>query len=194
VLVCARPMRLPFWAARAVASAAARRSTRALVDLKSNATANIRFALAAIILSAAYYYLLIYLLGWLNSHEKPTWWVGLFPSRLSGALAWLIALHTAAVFLAALPVAFAAVVFIRPKAILLALITAVLVSSVDVTLVLNSAFWSIIWNSHPMLFVTDHVKIAAAVPLIAWALRAAIPNKRLEQSRVGSSVNHGVDR
>ncbi len=164
------------------------------MDAKANVTVHARFALAALILGAAYYYWLIYLLGWLNSHERPAWWVGLFSTRLIGALGWLIALHTTAVLLAALPVAFAAVIFMRTKAVLLALTAAVLVAATDVVLVSNSSFWPIIWNDHPMLFVTDHLKIVVAAPLIACVLRAAWPDNWFERLRGEPSGSPGGSR
>jgi hypothetical protein len=146
--------------------------------------ARIRFALAAVILGVMYYYLLVYLVGWMSTHERPGWWVGMFPTRRIGALGWLVLLHTAAVLLAALPVAVAAVIIEPTKAVLVALTAAVLATIVAVVPSLSSTIWPIIWNSNPILFVTDQAKLIVAVPFIAWVLRAASSNNRFERSRV----------
>jgi hypothetical protein len=154
----------------------------------------IRFALAAVILGVMYYYLLVYLVGWMSTHERPGWWVGIFPTRRVGALGWLILLHTSAVLLAALPIAVAAVIIERTQAVLLALTAAVLATVVAVVPSLSSTIWPIIWNSNPILFVTDQAKLIVAVPLIAWILRAASSNNRFERSRLTSSMSQGRSR
>ena len=141
-------------------------------------TARIRFVLATVILGVMYYYLLVYLVGWMSAQEGPGWWIGMFPARRIGVLGWLVLLHTSAVFLAALPVAVAAVIIERTQAVLLALTAAVLATIAAVVPSLSSTIWPIIWNSNPILFVTDQVKLIVAVPLIAWVLRAASSNNR----------------
>src|SRR5450631_568473 len=153
--------------------------------------ARIRFALAAVILGVVYYYLLVYLVGWMSTHARPGWWIGMFPTRRIGALGWLILLHTAAVLLAALPVAVAAVIIVRTKTVLLALTAAVLATVAAVVPSLSSTIWPIIWNSDPILFVTDQAKLIVAVPFIAWVLRAASSNNRFQRSRDASSVSQG---
>jgi hypothetical protein len=156
--------------------------------------ARIRFALAAVILGVMYYYLLVYLVGWMSTHERPGWWVGMFPTRRIGALGWLVLLHTAAVLIAAFPVAVAAVVIERTRAVLLALTAAVLATVAAVVPSLSSTIWPIIWNSNPILFVTDQAKLIVAVPFIAWVLRAAFSNNRFERSRASSSLSEGEGR
>ena len=151
--------------------------------MKMTVAARFRFALAAVILGVVYYYLLVCLIGWMSTHERPGWWIGVFPSRRIGATVWLIALHTAAVSLAALPVAVIAVIIARPNAVLLALTAAVLATTAAVVPALSSTIWPIIWNSNPIFFVTDQLKLIAAVPIIAWVLRAASKH-RFQPSRV----------
>jgi hypothetical protein len=157
-------------------------------------TARIRFALAAAVLATAYYYLLVFLLSWLSSHERPTWWLGVFPTRLIGALAWLVTLHTVTVLFAALPVAIATVFIARRNAVKLGLAAATLATVVSVFPSLHTDLWTLIWNSHPVFFVTDQIKLIVAVPLIAWAVRGASSNNRLERSRGASSVSQGGSR
>ncbi len=157
-------------------------------------TARIRFALTAAVLAAAYFYLLVYLVGWMSVHQRPGWWLGAFPTRYVAAITWLIVLHTAAVLCAALPVAVAAVVLARQKAVQLGLVAAVLATAAAIIPSLSSTIWPIIWNSHPVLFVTDQIKIVVAVPFIDWVLRSASSNNRLERSRATSSVSQGVGR
>jgi hypothetical protein len=156
--------------------------------------ARIRFALAAAVLAATYFYLLVYLVGWMSVHQRPGWWLGAFPARYVAAITWLVVLHTAAVLCAALPVAVAAVVLAPPKAVQLGLVAAVLATAAAILPSLSSTIWPIIWNSHPVFFVTDQIKLVVAVPFIAWVLRSASSNNRFKRSRVSSSVGQGGSR
>jgi hypothetical protein len=157
-------------------------------------TARIRFALTAAVLAASYFYLLVYLVGWMSVHQRPGWWLGIFPTRYVAAVTWLVVLHTGAVLCAALPVALAAVVLARQKAVQLGLVAAVLATAAATIPSLSSTIWPIIWNSHPVFFVTDQIKLVVAVPFIAWVLRGASSNNRFERSRAASSVGQGGSR
>jgi MFS family permease len=158
-----------------------------------NLTARIRFSLAALALAAAYFYLLIYIIGWMSAHHWPTWWFDVFPSRHVGAVMWLVTLHTAAVLLAALPIGIAAVIIGRRRAVLLALVAAALATLGSIAPSFAPTIWPNVW-SHPLFFVTDQIKLVVAVPFIAWVLRAASSNNRFERSRGASSVGQGVGR
>ena len=93
--------------------------------------------------------LLVYLIGWMSTRQRPGWWIGMFPTRRIGALGWLILLHTSAVLLAALPIAVAAVLIERTRAVLLALTAAVLATVAAVAPSLSSTILPIIWNNSP---------------------------------------------
>lgn len=158
-------------------------------------TARIRFSLAALALAAGYFYLLIYVIGWMSAHHWPSWWFDVFPSRHVGAVMWLFTLHTGAVLLAALPIGIAAVIIARQNAVLLALIAASLSTVAAMAPSLAPTIWPIIWSSHPVFFITDQIKLVVAAPFIAWVLRAASSNHRFGRSRVGAApVSHGADR
>jgi len=157
-------------------------------------TTRIRFALTAAGLAVAYFYSLVYLVGWMSVHQRPGWWVGAFPTRYVAAVTWLVVLHTAAVLCAALPVAVAAVVLARKKAVQLGLVAAILATAAAIIPSLGSTIWPLIWNSHPVFFVTDQIKLVVAVPFIAWALRSVSSNNRFERSRAAYSGNQRVGR
>jgi hypothetical protein len=146
-------------------------------------SARIRFVISAVVLATVYYYLLVYLIGWVNTYQRPVWWLGVFPSRRVAAIAWLVTIHTAAVLSAALPISVTAVLFIRKEAVLLGLVAAAIATLVAVVPLLTPTLWPLIWNSHPVFFVTDQIKLIVAVPFLAWVLRAASSNNRSEQSR-----------
>jgi hypothetical protein len=165
-----------------------------LEDVKIAVIARIRFALAAAMLAVVYYYLLVYLVGWMSAQQRPGWWLDIFPTRRVGILGWLIALHTFAVLLAALPVAVAAVVIARRQAVLLGTTAAVITTAVAVAPSFNSAIWPLLWTSHPIFFVTDQAKIIFAVPFIAWVLRTAFSNDRWERTRTPDSISQGGGR
>jgi hypothetical protein len=157
-------------------------------------TAWIRFVLTAAVLSMIYYYSLVFLLGWMNGHERPGWWLGIFPTRLSGALAWVITLHTATVLLAALPVAVAAVAIAPNRAMQLGLLTAAFTTFASILPMFGTPVWPLVWRSQPILFLTDQIKLIVAVPLIAWVLLRASSNHRFKRSRVASSLGQGGSR
>jgi MFS family permease len=156
--------------------------------------ARIRFSLAALALATGYFYLLVYIIGWMSAHHWPSWWFDVFPSRHVGAVMWLITLHTAAVLLAALPVGIAAVIIARKRAVLLALIAASLATAAAIAPSLAPTIWPTVWGSHPVFFVTDQIKLVVAAPFIAWVLRAASSNNRFERSRVAPSISQGESR
>ena len=155
-------------------------------------TARIRFSLAALALAAGYFYLLIYIIGWMFAHHWPSWWFDVFPSRHVGAVMWLVALHTAAVLVAALPIGIAAVMIARKKAVLLGLIAALLATMAAVAPSLAPNIWPIVWSS-PVFFVTDQIKLIVAVPFVAWVILRATSNNRFERSRAASSLGQGGD-
>jgi hypothetical protein len=156
--------------------------------------AQLRFSLAALVLAAGYFYLLIYLIGWMAAHHWPSWWFDVFSSRHVGAVTWLVTLHTAAVLLAALPIGIAAVIVARKDAVLLGLIAASIATVAAVAPSLAPSIWPIVWSGHPVFFVTDQIKLVVAVPFIAWVLRRASSNNRFERSRGVSSVDQGGSR
>ena len=136
----------------------------------------IRMVLAAPVLGAVYFYLLIYSIGWTSAQRWPLWWYGVFPSRHSAGVTWLIVLHTAGVLSAAAPVGIATVVLMRREAVLLATIVGVLGSMLGIMPSTNSDIWPLYWNSHPVFVVTDEIKIIGAVPLAAWLIRKVSSN------------------
>jgi hypothetical protein len=131
----------------------------------------LRLGLAAPVLAALYYYLLIFLIGWTSTRFWPSWWFGLFPSRHIAAVTWLVGLHTIGVFSAALPIAVAAVVIVRERAAMLGLIVGVIATTFAVLPSLSPDIWPLVWSSHPIFFITDQIKLLAAVPFAALIIR-----------------------
>lgn len=131
----------------------------------------LRLVLAAPILAALYFYLLFFLIGWTSAQHWPSWWFGVFPSRHIAAVAWMVILHTIGVVSAAVPTAFAAVAIVRKEAVLLSAIVGLLATILAVLLSLSPHIWPIVWNSHPVFFVTDHIKLLVAVPFVALFIR-----------------------
>jgi hypothetical protein len=153
--------------------AKSRRSTSSLEDVNMTVVARVRFAVVAVLLSVVYYYLLIYIVGWMSAQPLPGWWLGAFPSRYVGLRIWIVAEHTAAVLSAAVPVGVAAVLSFRQNAVQLGLIAASIATVAAAVPSLAPTIWPLIWNSHPVFFVTDQIKLIAAVPFVAWVLRGA---------------------
>jgi hypothetical protein len=152
-------------------------------------SARIRFGLAAGVLATAYYFLLIFIIGWVMATHWPAWWFGVFPTRHIAATAWMVTLHTVAVLTAALPVAIASIVIARKRAIQLGAIAGVLATVASMIPSLGPTVWPAIWQGHPVFFVTDQIKLIIAVPFVAWVILGVSSNNRLERSRVGSSVS-----
>jgi F0F1-type ATP synthase membrane subunit c/vacuolar-type H+-ATPase subunit K len=155
--------------------------------------ARVRFAVVAVLLSVVYYYLLIYIVGWMSAQRLPGWWIKAFPSSNVGLRIWAVAEHSVAVLSAALPVGVAAVLCSRQNAVQLGLIAGSIATVAAVAPSLTATIWPLIWN-HPVFFVTDQIKLIGAVPFVAWVLRSASSNNRFERSRVASSMSEGRSR
>jgi len=130
----------------------------------------LRLGLAAPLLAALYYYLLVFIIGWTSTRFWPTWWFGVFPTRHMAAVTWMVGLHTLAVFSAALPVAVIVVFTTREKVGLLSALVGILATALAVFPSMSPDIWPLIWNNHPIIFVTDHIKILVAVPFTAWII------------------------
>jgi hypothetical protein len=139
----------------------------------------LRLVLAAPVLGVLYFYLLVFLIGWTSAQHWPPWWFAVFPSRHFAAVAWMVILHTVGVFSAAVPIAFAAVIIVRKEAVLLGAIAGVMATMLAVLLSLSPHIWPIVWGSHPVFFVTDQIKLLAAVPIAAWLIRKISANNGL---------------
>ncbi len=131
----------------------------------------LRLVFAAPVLAAMYFYLVVLALGWTSAQHWPSWWFGVFPSRHFAAVAWMVILHTVGVFSAASVIAVAAVIIVRKEAVLLGAIVGVLATILAVSPSLSENIWPIVWNSHPVFFVTDQIKLLVAVPFAAWVVR-----------------------
>ena|SRR5258708_7886129 len=138
-----------------------------------------RLVLAAPVLAAINYYLLIFLIGWTSASPWPSWWIGTFPNRHMAVLIWIIGSHTIGVFSAAIPIAIAAVLIVREQAMLLGIIVGVVATIVGVLPSLTPDIWPLIWNSHPIYFITDQIKLLVAVPVAVWIIRWLMPQSGL---------------
>jgi len=135
----------------------------------------LRLILAAPVLGAVYYYLLIFLIGFTSAAPWPSWWIGALPNRHVAALIWIVGLHTIGVVSAALPVAFATVLVLRKQAMLLGIAGGVIATVLAVLPSLTHDIWPLVWNNHPIFFITDQVKLLVAVPAAIWIIRKLKP-------------------
>jgi hypothetical protein len=131
----------------------------------------LRMVLAAPVLAALYFYLLVFLIGLTSTQHWPSWWFEVFPSRHFAAVVWLVVLQTIGVLSAAVPIACAAVIIVRKEAVFLGAIVGLLATILAVLPSLSPHIWPIVWNSHPVFFITDQIKLLAAVPFVAWVIR-----------------------
>jgi len=130
-----------------------------------------RLVLAAPVLGAMYFYLLLFLIGWISASAWPSWWMGSFPTRRIAALIWIVGTHTIGVFAAAIPVAVAAVLVLRERAMLLGTIAGAIATFLAVLPSLTPEIWPLVWSSHPIFFVTDQIKLLIAIPVAVWVIR-----------------------
>jgi hypothetical protein len=91
------------------------------------------------------------------------------------ALIWIIGSHTIGVFSAAIPIAFATVLVLRKQAMLLGIIVGVIATILAVLPSLTLDIWPLVWNNHPIFFITDQVKLLVAVPAAIWVIRKLMP-------------------
>jgi len=138
-----------------------------------------RLVLAAPVLGAIYFYLLLFLIGWTSAGAWPSWWMGSFPNRRIAALVWIVGTHTIGVCAAAIPVAIAAAVVLREQAMLLGTIAGAIATVLAVLPSLTPDIWPLVWSSHPIFFVTDQIKLLIAIPAIIWVIRTILSHNRL---------------
>ena len=146
------------------------------------------------LLSAAYYYLLVFIVGWMGAQPLPEWLLGTFPGRHVALRIWIVAVHAVAVLFAALPVGVAAVLGSQRNAVTLGLIAGSVATLAAVAPSLTPSIWPLIWSNHPVFFLTDQIELVAAVPLVVWVLRRASPDNRIEGPGVASSLSAGASR
>ena len=139
-------------------------------------------ALAAPVLGAAYYYLLIFLIGWTSASPWPSWWIGALPNRHIAALIWVIGSHTVGVFSAVIPVAIAVVFLVRAQAMLLGIIVGVIGTSLGVIPSLTPDIWPLVWNTHSIYFITDQIKLLVAVPVAIWIIQKLLSQRGLPRA------------
>ncbi len=139
----------------------------------------LRLVLAASVLVAVYYYLLIFLIGWTSAKPWPSWWIGSFSNRHVAALIWIIGSHTIGVFSAAIPTAVATVLVLRKQAMLLGIVVGVIATILAVLPSLTPVIWPLIWNNHPIFFVTDQIKLVVAIPIAIWIIQKLLPQSGL---------------
>jgi hypothetical protein len=143
----------------------------------------LRLILAAPTLGAVYYYLLIFMIGLTSATPWPSWWTGTLPNRHVAALIWIIGSHTIGVFSAAIPVAFATVLVLRKQAMLLGIIVGFIATILAVLPSVTHDIWPLVWNNHPIFFITDQVKLLVAVPVAVWIIRKLAPSSGAPRSR-----------
>jgi hypothetical protein len=145
----------------------------------------LRLILVAPVLGAIYYYLLIFLIGLTSATPWPSWWIGTLPNRHVAALIWIIGTHTIGVFFAAFPIAFATVLVLRKQAMLLGIIAGVIATILAVLPSLTHDIWPLVWNNHPIFFITDQIKLLVAVPITIWIIRKLVPKNALPTAAFG---------
>jgi hypothetical protein len=141
-----------------------------------------RVILAAPVLGAVYYYLLIFMIGLTSATPLPAWWIGTLPNRHVAALFWIIGTHTVGLFFAAFPIAFATVLVLRKQAMLLGIIVGVIATILAVLPSLTHDIWPLVWNNHPIFFITDQIKLLVAVPVAIWIIRKVVPKSALPKA------------
>ena len=145
----------------------------------------LRLILAAPVLGAMYYYLLIFLIGFTSATPWPSWWIGALPNRHVAALIWIIGTHTMGVLFAAFPIAFATMRVLRKQAMLLGIIVGVIATIFAIFPSLRQDIWPLVWNNHPIFFVTDQIELLVAVPIAISIMRKLAPKSALPTAAFG---------
>jgi hypothetical protein len=95
------------------------------------------------------------------------------------ALIWIIGTHIIGVFFAAFPTAIATVLVLRKQAMLLGIIVGVIATILAVLPSLTHDIWPLVWNNHPIFFITDQIKLLVAVPVAIWIIRKVVPKSAI---------------
>ncbi|HEY2808497.1 MAG TPA: hypothetical protein VGI91_06855 [Steroidobacteraceae bacterium] len=129
----------------------------------------LRFWISAVLLAAAYYFLLIELVGFASTLKWPNWWLDVFGSSQGAKDAWIIATYTLGVLAAAVPVALGAL--LNTRAFLMGMVASALAVAVAAYPSFRPDIWALIWANHPGYFFLDQLKMLVAVPLLVWLFR-----------------------
>jgi hypothetical protein len=95
---------------------------------------------------------------------------------------WIIGSHTIGVFSTAIPIAIAAVLIVREQPLLLGIIVGAITTLLGILPSLAADLWPLIWNGHPIYFITDQIKLLAAVPAAVWIIRTLMPQSGLRRA------------
>jgi hypothetical protein len=126
----------------------------------------------------AYQFALVWGIGYAMGLPRPLAWISFFPSRLSGALTWLILVHSLAVLIISVPFAFLIARFGGPHGPAIAL-TFTLVLFVLFWLPSLTGFFDIMRMRVRVVTGFDQIKLILVLPLLVWLMRKLPSNNRV---------------
>jgi hypothetical protein len=133
--------------------------------------------LTCVVLFWVYNFILVWTIGCALALPQPSQWSELFPSRLSGVLAWMQLAHTAAIVVASVPFAFLIAHFYGRRAAGLAL----LITGASVALFSLPALVEYFATFSPrmrVITVFDNLKLLFVLPALVWLMRGLPSNNR----------------
>ncbi len=138
----------------------------------SAAPNRLRLGLAVVALATAYYFLLLYAIGYGMTFHWPEWWYSVLPEGEVSARLWLVVLHTTAVLIAAMPTALLCL-WLLPAGRVVLSATAALLAVITLNLPVIPELLAASWSQHPVFLLADNLECLVAVPLLVWLLRGS---------------------
>jgi hypothetical protein len=133
--------------------------------------------LTCVVLFWVYNSILVWTIGYALALPQPSQWSELFPSRLSGVLAWMQLAHTAAIVVASVPFAFLIAHFYGRRAAGLALLITVLTFALF-SLPSLVAYFATYTPRMRVITVFDNLKLLFVLPALVWLMRRLPSNNR----------------
>lgn len=120
---------------------------------------------------------LVWTIGHALALPQPSGWNGLFPSRLSGVLAWMQLAHTAAIVVASIPFAFLIAHFYGRRAAGLALLITLFTFALF-SLPALVAYFATYSPRMRVITVFDNLKLVLVLPALVLLMRRLPSNNR----------------
>jgi len=153
---------------------------------------HIILVIAAIGLAYFYVLVLVYGIGVTAAQPVPTWWAGVFSTRHSASLSWVVVSHLVVVLLASVPFAWIIARAYGRFSVAVSLAIALMIWGMFEAPLMLDAFRANMFSR--VLWFADTIQFIGSLPLLVLLFQRLPSNNRFERSREASSVSQGGSR
>jgi len=136
------------------------------------------YAVGAILLAFLYYWLVVQIVGYAAVVPRTGWWMNAAPTigRRAAAVAWLEAMNTGAMIVAATPVALLGAYAYPRRAMGVVALAAAAAATYALAPTFRSDIWPLLHGFALWVTVIDAIKMAVLPPLLTWIVSGPISN------------------